>query len=143
MSDPLPEPIPAMPYIMIDDGGDHYLVGSRCDQCGTTMLGKRLGCAACGDADQLAEVRLNDTGRIRTCTVITRSYPGVAVPFIAAVIAIDGGGVVRGTLHGPIPVDPVAEVGKPVRIVIEDTGQRDPTGRAFYAQNFRPMETAA
>jgi uncharacterized OB-fold protein len=142
MSEPFPEPIPAMPYIVIDDGGDHYLAGSRCDQCGATMLGKRLGCAACGDG-ALTDVRLNDTGRVRTCTVITRSYPGVPVPFIAAVIAIDGGGVVRGTLHGPIPDDPVAEIGKPVRISIEDTGQRDPNGRAFYAQNFRPMETAA
>lgn len=143
MSEPLPEPIGAMPYVVIEGQGDHYLVGSRCGRCGATMLGKRFGCAACGDIEQLAHVRLADTGRIRTCTVITRSYPGVPVPFIAAVIAIDGGGVVRGTLHDEIPDDPVAEIGKLVRICIEDTGQRDPSGRPFYAQTFRPMETVA
>jgi uncharacterized OB-fold protein len=143
MSERTPEPIAAMPYIVIDEGGDHFLVGSRCGICGATMLGKRFGCAACGEIEQLAHVRLADTGRIRTCTVITRSYPGIPVPFIAAVIAIDGGGVVRGTLHDAIPTDPVAEIGKPVRISIEDTGQCDPAGRPFYAQTFRPMEMAA
>lgn len=143
MSEQLPDPIAAMPYVAIDEGGDHFLIGSHCAKCGATMLGKRFGCARCGEIAQLSHVRLGDTGRIRTCTVITRSYPGVPVPFIAAVIAIDGGGIVRGTLHGEIPADPVAEIGKPVRISIEDTGQRDPAGRPFYAQTFRPMETAA
>lgn len=75
--------------------------------------------------------------------VINRSYPGVQVPFIAAVIDIDGGGVVRGTLRGAIPDDPVDEVGRPVHISIEDSGQRDASGRAYYAQVFRPQEDAA
>src|SRR3546814_13530389 len=81
----------------------------------------------------MSHIRLADTGKVRTCAVIKRSYPGVPVPFIAAVIEIDGGGIVRGTMTGAIPSDPVAEVGRPVRICIEDTGQRDETGRAFYA----------
>jgi uncharacterized protein len=143
MSDQLAEPIAAVPYVVIDSGGDHHLIGSRCAQCGATLLGRRVACAACGANDSLAHVRLSDTGRVRTCTVINRSYPGVPVPFIAAVIDIDGGGVVRGTLHGAIPPDPVAEVGRPVRISVEDSGQRDALGRAFYAQVFRPLEAAA
>jgi uncharacterized OB-fold protein len=143
MSDSLAEPVAAVPYVVIDRDGDHHLIGSRCAQCGTTLLGRRVACAACGTHDSVEHVRLADTGRVRTCTVINRSYPGVPVPFIAAVIDIDGGGVVRGTLRGDIPADPVAEVGRPVRISIEDSGQRDTAGRAFYSQVFLPLGAAA
>ena len=99
---------------------------------------KRSACAACGASDAISQVRLADTGRVRTCTVINRSYPGVPVPFIAAVVELDGGGVVRGTLRAPVPDDPRIEIGRRVRICIEDTGQRDPAGRPFYSQVFRP-----
>ena len=143
MSDQFAEPIAAVPYVVIDANGDHHLAGSRCAQCGATHLGKRVACAACGADDSISHIRLGETGRIRTCTVISRSYPGVEVPFIAAVVDIDGGGVVRGTLHGEISADPVAEVGRAVRICVEDTGQRDPCGRAYYSQVFRSMEMAA
>ena len=143
MSDPLAEPVAAVPYVVIDRDEGHHLIGSRCAQCGATLLGRRVGCAACGANEGIAHVRLADTGRVRTCTVINRSYPGVPVPFIAAVIDIDGGGVVRGTLRGTIPEDPVAEIGRPVRISIEDSGQRDASGRAYYAQVFWPEEMAA
>lgn len=140
MSDMLAEPIAAVPYVVIDRDGDHHLVGSRCTQCGATFIGRRVACAACGANDSIDHIRLADTGRVRTCAIINRSYPGVPVPFIAAVVEIDGGGVVRGTWHGSIPSDPVAEVGRPVQICIEDSGQRDASGRAYYSQVFRSVE---
>lgn len=142
MSESLREPIAAVPYIVIEGPGDHYLVGSRCGRCGATLLGKRVACAACGKSDSIAHIRLADTGRVRTCSVVSRSYPGVPVPFIAAVVEIDGGGVIRGTLRGAIPENPISEVGRPVRICIEDTGQRDPSGRPFYSHIFRPVKTS-
>lgn len=133
-------PVAAVPYVVISEDGDHYLAGSKCGNCGATLLGLRPACARCGDETQIEPIRLADTGRIRTCSVISRSYPGVPVPFIAAVIDIDGGGVIRGTLNGPIPEDPVAQVGKPVQIQIGDTGQRDASGRPYFSHNFRPAE---
>jgi hypothetical protein len=133
-------PIAAVPYVVIGRNGDHYLVGSRCGHCGVTLLGERVACAACGNGDSIARIRLAETGRVRTCTIINRSYPGVPVPFIAAVVEIDGGGVVRGTMLGPIPENPSTQFGKPVRISIEDTGQRDGAGRPFYSHVFRPVE---
>ncbi len=142
MSEALSQPIAAVPYVVIEADGDHHLVGSRCEHCGATLLGMRVACAACG-ANDITHIRLADTGRIRTYSIINRSYPGVPVPFIAAVVNIDGGGVVRGTLHGAIPADPIAEVGRPVRICIDDTGQRDPSGRPFYSHIFRPVEVSA
>lgn len=143
LSEPRTGPVAAVPYVVIDAGGDHHLAGTRCGHCGATMLGARVACAACGARDAVAQVRLAETGRIRTCTVVNRSYPGVPVPFVAAVVDIDGGGVVRGTFHADPPADPVAEVGRPVRICIEDSGQRDASGRPFYCQVFRPLEVSS
>jgi uncharacterized OB-fold protein len=142
MSENVGQPIAAVPYIVICEDGDHYVVGSRCLRCGAILLGKRLACSACGAADAISEIRLANHGCIRTCTIVSRSYPGVPVPFIAAVVAIDGGGVMRGTLRGALPIDPVSQVGRRVRICIEDTGQRDVSGRPFYSQVFRPLEAS-
>lgn len=132
------EPIAAVPYIEIDMQGDHYLVGSRCSECSATLLGKRIACASCGTQGALTFVRLGMSGRVRTCATIHRSYPGVTVPFVAAVVDLDGGGVIRGTLHTKLPDDPSSEVGKTVRVCIEDSGQRDHSGRAYYCHVFRP-----
>jgi uncharacterized OB-fold protein len=134
-------PIAAVPYIVIDDSGDHYLVGSRCGHCDATLLGERMACAACGKGDLISRIRLADTGRVRTCSVVSRSYPGIAVPFVAAVVQIDGGGVVRGTLRDATTEGPGPKIGTPVRIYIEDTGQRDPAGRPFYSHVFRPVKS--
>lgn len=143
MTEPVFEPVAAVPYVVVDSRDDHYLIGTRCGNCGATLLGRRLACAACGEADRIDQIRLGDTGRVRTCSIMSRSYPGVPVPFIAAVVDVDGGGVVRGTLRADIPADPVTQVGAPVRICIEDTGQRDPSGRPFFSHYFRPMEASA
>jgi uncharacterized protein len=88
--------------------------------------------------DAISRVRLGDTGRIRICSIVSRSYPGVPVPFIAAVVQIDGGGVVRGTLRDVSTAHPGPAIGTPVRICIEDTGQRDAADRPFHAHVFRP-----
>jgi len=142
MSTTLPEPLAAVPYVVIDGAGDHYLVGSRCGRCGATLLGERMACAACGMGDSISRIRLANTGRIRTCSVVSRSYPGVPVPFVAAVVQIDGGGVVRGTLRDTMTEIPGPEIGSPVRIFIEDTGQRDPNGRPLYSHVFRPVKAS-
>jgi uncharacterized OB-fold protein len=142
MSELRPQPIAAVPYVVLEDSGDRYLVGSRCCRCGATFLGQRLACAACGSGGSISRIRLADTGRIRVCSVVSRSYPGVPVPFIAAVVQIDGGGVVRGTLRDATTERPGPAIGTPVRICIEDTGQRDAGGRPFYAHVFRPVKAA-
>jgi len=142
MSESLPEPLAAVPYVVIESSGDRYLVGSRCGHCAATLLGERMACAACGMGDSISRIRLADTGRIRTCSIVSRSYPGVPVPFVAAVVQIDGGGVVRGTLRDTMTDIPGPKIGTPVRICIEDTGQRDPGGRPLYSHVFRLVKAS-
>ena len=47
-------PRPVVSYLKIPDGGDPYLEGQCCKQCGAIFLGERQSCASCG-ADQQFE----------------------------------------------------------------------------------------
>jgi uncharacterized OB-fold protein len=134
----VPEPgaVPALPHMARAADGRYYLSGTRCDVCGAVVEGDRLGCPACG-ARRLRAVPLAQSGRIHTCTLIHRSYPGVPVPFYAAVVDLDGGGSVRGTLTGIDPAQAMP-VGLRVAMVFGDSGQRDARGRALISYHFVP-----
>ena len=89
--------ITAQDYIVLGDGGA-YLAGSRCTACNAVFLGERRVCAACGARERMATLRLGDRGRVYSCTTVCRSFPGVPVPFVMAVVDLDDGPALRGTL---------------------------------------------
>ena len=133
---------PALPHLVLAADGRHRLSGMRCGGCGTVVEGQRLACPACGERQKLDTVPLSTSGSVHTCTLIHRSYPGVDVPFFAAVVDLDGGGSVRGTLTG---VDASSEmpVGLRVAMVFGESGQRDRQGRALIAYRFVPEGSPA
>lgn len=134
--------VPALPHIIIDSGGHHGLAGMRCAACGAVVIGARLACPACGARGSSENIRLADHGVVRAHTVVHRSFPGVATPFVAVVVDLDGGGSVRGTLTD---VDPLAElpVGMRVETVFREAGQHDREGRPFLCYFFVPEKDQA
>lgn len=126
--------VPALPHISTDGSGRHYLRGSRCRACGVVLEGERIGCPACGSRDVDA-TELAASGTIAAHTVVHRSFPGVATPFVSIVVDLDGGGAVKGTLAD---VDPLAPPPERVRMIFRDTGQKDPQGRPFLCYVFVP-----
>lgn len=130
----------AMPCMRLDDGGGAFLVGSRCSACGTACLGERTTCAACGARDAMRHCRLGERGRLYSFTTVFRSFPGVDVPFVMAVVDLDEGVAVRGTLHDADPAE--LRFGMPVRLVFRDSGQRDSTGAQWIAYAFVPDREA-
>jgi uncharacterized OB-fold protein len=116
------------------DGDAPALQANRCEGCGALFLDRRIACARCGGRS-FARHRLADTGRLRTFTIVTRSRPGVAVPFVSAVVDLDGGGVVRANLTGVEPVPEAIELGMPVRLctttVATDDAGTEAVGFAF------------
>lgn len=136
-------PIAAMRYQVLASDGAHWLAGQRCAACGAVIVGSRLACPACAAPNSLQPIRLALTGRVHSHTIVHRSYPGVAVPFVAAVVDLDGGGSIKGILRdvpseqGAFPADMA------VRVVFRDTGQRDPNGREFVSHYFEPAEGSA
>jgi uncharacterized OB-fold protein len=92
---------PLAPFVKIDAGGNPYLEGLKCTACGEVLaVGGRRACPKCAAAGTLIPIRLAERGRLYTYTVVHRSMPGVATPFVAALVDLDGGGAIKGTLIG-------------------------------------------
>jgi uncharacterized OB-fold protein len=115
--------VPVVDYLVIDDGSPH-LVGKRCDACGATYLERRNACAGCG-ARAFSPVRLPDTGRIESFTVVHRGAPKHIGPFVSVLVRLDDGTYVKANLVGvPTEADAV-DFEVPVRVVTFPAGTDD------------------
>jgi uncharacterized protein len=108
---------PAASYIAIDEHGIPYLKGSRCEECGAAFLGARENCACCCARGRMQTVRLAAHGRLYAYTIVYRSYPGIRVPFVSAIVDLDGGATIKGNLIEIEPDPAKLAFGMPVRIV--------------------------
>ena len=55
-------------------------------------------CAACGARNKMSAVKLSNEGKLYNYTVVHRNFPGVPVPFISAIVDLEGGGTLKGNL---------------------------------------------
>lgn len=137
------EPKAAVPYLRFGEDGDPYLEGQRCAACGATFLGPRENCAACGERGQIEPVALSRTGRLYNYTIVHRSFPGVTVPFVSAIVDLDGGGTVKGNLLEVEPDPEAIPFDMPVRMVFRDASLANPAGAGFTAHFFVRAEEKA
>ena len=117
--------LPVVPYLKIPEGGDPYLEGSRCKNCGAVFLGERTTCSSCGTRDQLEATKLSNQGELYVFSVVYRSFPGIEVPYVSAIVDLEGGGTVKGNL---IHIDPEPEkikMGMPVEVVYQKAPRKD------------------
>lgn len=129
---------PAVPFLKYGDDGKPYLQGSKCRKCGETFLGEREVCAKCGARDQMDLKRLSDAGKLYNFTVVYRNFPGVPVPFISAIVDLDGGGTVKGNLLEFEPDPKKIKFDMPVKVVYRDAGRKDKEGNSYLAYFFVP-----
>lgn len=131
-------PVPAAAYIRIDQHHP-YIVGHRCTQCGASYTRVHTGCPQCTAVESMAPFKAGGRGHLVAYSVVTRSYPGVKVPFVSAVVQLEDGLVLKGVLEG-VPFDPVRiAAGMSLRVVFgEVPGQKDAAGNAYIAYHFVP-----
>lgn len=129
-------PRPAVPFVRIATDGRHALAGSRCEACGAVYAGEREVCAACSARGRMRAIALGAQGRVHTFTTVCRSFPGVPVPFVMAVVDLDDGPALRGTLADVAPE--AVRFGMRVRVEFRDSGQRDADGNPWIAFCFVP-----
>jgi uncharacterized OB-fold protein len=108
---------PATSYTRIDETGAAYLQGSRCGVCAAVFLGDRENCGRCCARRQMQPIRLAARGRLYSYTIVHRSYPGIRVPFISAIVDLDEGGTIKGNLLEIEPNPERLTYGMPVRVV--------------------------
>ena len=51
----------------------------------------------------MSAVKLSNKGKLYNYTVVHRNFPGVPVPFISAIVDLDGGGCLKGNLVDMVP----------------------------------------
>jgi uncharacterized OB-fold protein len=138
-SDPTARPLPAVDFLKIPEQGDPYLEGSQCKACGSVFLGQRMACSKCGAVDQLETRKLGSEGELYVYSIVHRSFPGVQVPYVSAIVDLAGGGTVKGNLIGIDPSPEKIKMGMPVRVVFKDAlGRKDRDGNSYLSYFFEP-----
>lgn len=131
-------PLPVVPFLKIPDAGDPYLEGHRCSSCGAVFLGERSACSSCGARDQIQATRLGTTGTLYVYSIVHRSFPGIPVPYVSAVVDLDGGGTVKGNLINVEPDPEKLTLGMPVEVVFKLAPTKDREGNEYLSYFFQP-----
>jgi len=138
MADPK-KPLPVVEWLKLPEGGEPYLEGHKCQSCGAVFLGERAVCAKCGTRGALSAVRLANTGSLYVYSIVHRSFPGIEVPYVSAIVDLDGGGTVKGNLINIEPDPEKIRLGMPVEVVYKDAlGRKDREGNSYVSYFFQP-----
>jgi uncharacterized OB-fold protein len=133
------KPLPVVDFLKIPDGGSPYLEGHKCKQCGSVFLGERSNCSKCGARDSMEAVKLSNRGTLYVFSIVHRSFPGVEVPYVSAVVDLEGGGTVKGNLINVEPTPEKIKLGMPVEVVFKDAlGRKDREGNSYLSYFFQP-----
>jgi len=133
------KPLPVVEYLKIPDNGDPYLEGHKCGSCGAMYLGSRNVCSKCGARDQMQVTRLATTGKLYAYSIVHRTFPGIEVPYISAVVDLDDGATLKGNLIGIEPDPEKIKFDMPVEVVFADAlGRKDREGNSYLSFFFKP-----
>ena len=133
------QPLPAVPYLKIPENGDPYLEGHKCGACGATFLGERNVCSKCGARDQMEAVTLPNNGKLYSYSIVHRSFPGIEVPYISAIVDLEDGTAIKGNLINCEPDPASIEFDMPVEVVYADAlGRKDSDGNSYMSYFFQP-----
>jgi uncharacterized protein len=132
------KPRPVVDFLRIPDDGAPYLEGHRCGACGAVYLGSRKVCSKCMARDRIEAVKLADRGTLYVYSIVHRSFPGIEVPYVSAVVDLEGGGTVKGNLIDVEPDPEKIRMGMPVRVVFKDAGRKDREGNSYLSYFFAP-----
>ena len=127
--------IPGRSNIAVAENGDAWVRGYRCSACGTAAEVPTIACRRCHARGTMEEFRAGDSGKLVTWSIVHRSYPGVPVPFVSAVVRLDDGISIKGNLDGVAHDD--LSAGMPVWLVMDDAGgAKDKEGNDYVAYHF-------
>ena len=131
-------PLPVVPWLKGAGTNDPYLEGQKCG-CGAIFLGERNNCSSCGARDQLKPIRLSNKGKLYVYSIVHRSFPGIEVPYISAIVDLEGGGTVKGNLINVDPDPDKIQFDMPVDVVFDDAlGRKDKDGNSYISYFFQP-----
>ena len=132
--------LPVVDYLKLPENGDPFLEGHKCSKCGAIFLGERKVCSSCFSRGSLEAVKLNNTGKLYSYSIVFRSFPGIDVPYISAIVDLDGGGTIKGNLIDVEPDPEKIKFDMPVEIIFDDAlGRKDADGNSYISYFFKPI----
>ena len=132
--------LPVVPFLKIPEAGDPYLEGSRCGSCKAVFLGSRDVCAKCGAREGVSSIHLSNRGELYVYSIVHRSFPGIEVPYVSAVVDLEGGGTIKGNLIDVEPDPEKIRMGMPVEVVYRKAPRVDKEGNEYLTYYFRPRQ---
>ena len=133
------KPLPAVPFLKLPDDGDPYIEGHKSKKCGAVFIGERTACSKCSARGEIQAVKLSNTGKLYAYCIVCRSFPGIEVPYVSAIVDLDGGGTVKGNLINIEPDPKKIKFGMPVEVVYKDAlGRKDREGNSYISYFFQP-----
>ncbi|SVD67663.1 uncharacterized protein METZ01_LOCUS420517, partial [marine metagenome] len=79
-------PLPVVDYLKIPEDGDPYLEGHKCTSCNSIFIGERSVCSSCSSRDKMEAITLGSRGKLYSYSIVFRSFPGIDVPYISAIV---------------------------------------------------------
>ena len=132
--------LPVVDYLKLPENGEPFLEGHKCSKCDAMFLGERKVCSSCFSRGSLEAVKLNNTGKLYSYSIVCRSFPGIDVPYISAIVDLDGGGTVKGNLIDVEPDPEKIKFDMPVEIIFDDAlGRKDADGNSYISYFFKPI----
>ena len=132
--------LPVVDYLKLPEDGDPYLEGHKCGECNSIFLGERKVCSNCTARGKIEPVKLSNKGKLYSYSIPFRSFPGIDVPYISAIVDLDGGGTVKGNLIDCDPDPEKIEFDMPVEVVFDDAlGRKDSEGNSYISYFFKPI----
>lgn len=130
----------ATAYLHFDEKGEPYLRGVRCTQCAQIFLGDRDHCAKCFSRNCMTTVPLSTSGRLYNYSIVHRSYTGVIVPFISAVVDLDCGCTIKGNLLEIEPAADALDFNMRVNMVFRGAEKANPAAEGYVSHFFVPAQ---
>jgi uncharacterized OB-fold protein len=126
-----------LPYVSyLELGPEPRLIAQECLSCGALFLDRRNACAKCGRPD-FGPRPLAGQGTLRAFTIVHRATADVAVPYVSAIVDLDGGGVVKANLVGVEPDPALITLGMRVALSTFVVGT-DAAGTEAVGFGYRP-----
>ena len=66
--------LPVVEYLKLPEGGEPYLEGHKCSECGSIFLGERKVCSNCFARDSMKSIKLSNTGKHYSYSIVFRSF---------------------------------------------------------------------
>jgi uncharacterized OB-fold protein len=127
--------VPFVDYLVL--GADPHLEARECTSCGALFFDRRNACASCGKRE-FGTRRLSNDGVVRTFSIVHRATPDVKVPYVSAVVDLDGGGMAKANLVDVEPDPEKVRLGMKVTLKAFPIGM-DSEGTEAVSFGYRPL----